>query len=70
LAALLDLAIGDEGGARQTGGGFGGAVVAIMRADRVESVRAAVLDGYRTPTGALPDITVEAPADGAGITSV
>ena len=70
LAALLDHAIGDEGGARQTGGGFGGAVVAIMRADRVEAVRAAVLDGYRTPTGALPDITVEAPADGAGITSV
>ena len=66
LAALLDAAIGEEGGARQTGGGFGGAVVAVMRAARVEAVRSAVLDGYRTPDGALPEISVETPADGAG----
>lgn len=49
LAALLNSAIGDEGGARQTGGGFGGTVVAIMRADRVDAVRRTVVGGYRTP---------------------
>lgn len=31
LVEQLDRAIGDEGGARMTGGGFGGAVVAVMR---------------------------------------
>jgi len=67
LAALLDAAIGNEGGARQTGGGFGGAVAAVMRADRVDAVRGAVLDRYRTPGGALPEISVEIPADGAGV---
>jgi len=63
LAALLNAAIGAEGGARQTGGGFGGAVVAVMRADRVAAVRDAVIDGYPT----VPAISVEIPADGAGI---
>ena len=63
LAALLNAAIGDEGGARQTGGGFGGAVVAVMRADRVDAVRQAVLAGYPT----APAISVESPADGAGL---
>lgn len=66
LAALLNAAIGAEGGARQTGGGFGGAVVGVMRADRVDAVRAAVLAGYRTPAGTTPAISVEVPADGAG----
>ncbi len=67
LAALLNHAIGEEGGARQTGGGFGGAVVAVLRADRVEAVRAMVLADYRTPGGALPSIEVETPAAGAGL---
>jgi galactokinase len=69
LAALINAAIGDAGGARQTGGGFGGAVVAVMRADRVDAVRSAVLDGYRTPGGAPPEISVEIPADGANVTA-
>ena len=34
LVALLQEAIGDAGGARMTGGGFGGAVVALARATR------------------------------------
>jgi galactokinase len=67
LAALLNAAIGEEGGARQTGGGFGGAVVGVMRADRVDAVRRAVIDGYRTPDGTVPDISVEVPAEGAGV---
>lgn len=67
LAALLNAAIGEEGGARQTGGGFGGAVVGVMRSDRVAAVRDAVLASYRTPAGMPPAITVECPAQGAGV---
>jgi galactokinase len=66
LAALLNDAIGGDGGARQTGGGFGGAVVALMPEDRVEQVRAAVLAGYRTPAGDAPLIMIEQACDGAG----
>lgn len=67
LAALLDAAIGPHGGARQTGGGFGGAVVAILPQDRVEQVRQSVLATYRTPAGTLPDIHVETPCAGASV---
>lgn len=66
LAALMNHAIGDEGGARQTGGGFGGAVVGIMRKDCVSQVQNTILEGYRTPAGETPVICVEAPAAGAG----
>ncbi|WP_068072982.1 galactokinase [Novosphingobium lentum] len=59
LAALLADTIGEQGGARMTGGGFGGAVVAILHADAVERVRATVLEHYRTPSGAAPDIMIE-----------
>jgi galactokinase len=66
LAAVMNAAIGEEGGARQTGGGFGGAVVGLMRKDRVAAVRDAVLESYRTPTGEAPLICIETPAAGAG----
>lgn len=67
LAELMSEAIGEQGGARQTGGGFGGAVVGLMRKDRVAAVREAVLESYRTPAGMRPEICVELPAAGAGL---
>ena len=67
LAALLNRAIGAEGGARQTGGGFGGAVVALLRQDRVAAVRAAVLAGYRTPAGDPPELVEALPSPGAAL---
>lgn len=66
LAALAHGAIGGEGGARMTGGGFGGCVVAVMPAQRVDEVRAAVLAGYRAPTGEVPWIWTTGSAAGAG----
>lgn len=60
LADCLNAAIGGEGGARMTGGGFGGAVVAVLPTDAVAAVRRAVQDGYQTPAGTAPDIIVEA----------
>lgn len=67
LAALMNEAIGADGGARQTGGGFGGAVVGVMRKSAVDAVARAVREGYRTPDGDAPEISIEAPAAGAGL---
>jgi galactokinase len=67
LVELLQQAIGSAGGARMTGGGFGGAVVALLPATEVERVRAAVLAGYRTPAGEPPLIMIETPAAGASL---
>ncbi|HEX8443581.1 MAG TPA: galactokinase [Allosphingosinicella sp.] len=67
LAELMSEAIGEHGGARQTGGGFGGAVVGLMRNDRVEAVRERVLSDYRTPSGELPDVRVERACSGASV---
>jgi galactokinase len=67
LAELMSDAIGQHGGARQTGGGFGGAVVGLMRNDRVNAVRERVLSQYRTPSGELPDLRVERACSGASV---
>ena len=67
LVDLLDEAIGGQGGARMTGGGFGGAVVALVRRDRLEPVVEAVNRGYRTPGGQEPQIMIERPGRGASL---
>ena len=59
LVDQLAAAIGPLGGARMTGGGFGGAVVAILKADAVPQVRTAIEAGYRTPAGATPEFMIE-----------
>ena len=68
LVALLQSAIGEEGGARMTGGGFGGACLAVLPAERVADVTAAVEAGYRTPDGGKPLIMVERPGPGVSLT--
>lgn len=65
LVAELQIAIGLRGGARMTGGGFGGAVVAIVEAAAVEPVMAHVKARYRTPEGKKPLIMVERAHSGA-----
>jgi galactokinase len=67
LVALLQREIGPEGGARMTGGGFGGCVVALLPAERVDAVTAAVRAGYRAPNGQPVLIHVCRPAAGAGL---
>ena len=51
LVALLQHHIGAAGGARMTGGGFGGCVVALLPHAAVAPVLAAVDRSYRTPQG-------------------
>jgi len=65
LVAELTGLIGGNGGARMTGGGFGGAVVALVPTARADAILAALT--YRTPTGAPPLTLIAAPAAGAGL---
>ena len=66
LVEIVKDAIGDRGGVRMTGGGFGGCVVALVPQDLVESARAAVERDYRGPKGQLSTIYVCRAAAGAG----
>jgi galactokinase len=67
LVALLQEAIGPQGGARMTGGGFGGCVVAMMRKDTQESVKAHITEHYTAPSGNAPQIFAAMPSAGAHI---
>ena len=66
LVAILADALGARGGARMTGGGFGGCVVALMEAEAVADALAAVRSHYRTPTGAEAQTFVVSAVTGAG----
>lgn len=65
LSDRLNALIGGEGGARMTGGGFGGAVVAVLAAGEVERVAAAIGADYQTPEGRVPDVMMVRPKAGA-----
>ncbi|MFM5885531.1 MAG: galactokinase [Novosphingobium sp.] len=65
LAAMMAAALDGHGGARMTGGGFGGAVIAIARRGAVDELAARVARDYRTPQGEAPQIMIETPAAGA-----
>lgn len=67
LAALAAREIGNEGGARMTGGGFGGCIVALMPRERAASVRATIEAGYQTPTGGKPHILECRPSAGVSL---
>jgi galactokinase len=65
LVARLQGAIGELGGARMTGGGFGGAVVAVMPSAKTDEVLTIISADYRTPEGKPPHIRIEKAAAGA-----
>jgi galactokinase len=67
LVALMQAAIGNEGGARMTGGGFGGACVAVLPAAHVAAVTANIEAGYQTPDGQRPLIMIERPGHGVAL---
>lgn len=46
LVTLLQEAIGNQGGARMTGGGFGGCVVAVLPTERTDAVRDHIKQAY------------------------
>ena len=51
LVELAQLVIGKSGGARMTGGGFGGCIVALAPHDKVDAVRKIIADNYEKTTG-------------------
>lgn len=66
LAAIMAAPLNGCGGARMTGGGFGGCVVAVAPRAQVPAVLAAIARDYRTPAGAPADVFVCRPSAGAG----
>ena len=54
LAAMLQDVAGEQGGARMTGGGFGGCVVALLPESRVDQAVEHVCAEYRSPEGEPP----------------
>ncbi len=66
LVDIVKEAIGEAGGVRMTGGGFGGCVVALVPEELVEAARQALDREYRAPNGAQATVHVCRAAAGAG----
>ncbi|MGQ0285716.1 galactokinase [Pasteurellaceae bacterium 22721_9_1] len=58
LVELAQVAIGNSGGARMTGGGFGGCIVVVAPTEKVEAVRKIIADNYEKQTGIKEDFYV------------
>ncbi|MGS5087789.1 UDP-glucose--hexose-1-phosphate uridylyltransferase [Hydrogenophaga sp. A37] len=67
LVQILQTAIGDQGGARMTGGGFGGCVVALLPETLVQTARHAVETHYRAPSGKTAAVYVCKASAGASV---
>jgi galactokinase len=69
LDALVATATAAPGviAARLTGAGFGGAIVALVRAGDVDAAVEAIEHGYATPAGRPPDVIRVRAAAGAGL---
>ena len=66
LVDIAAKAIGHVGGARMTGGGFGGCVVAVLPDDRVGATRSAIETNYRSPGGEPATVWICRASAGAG----
>jgi galactokinase len=66
LVQILKTSVGAQGGARMTGGGFGGCAVALLPQAEVARVQAQVLRQYRSPQGQAATVWVCQPSSGAG----
>ena len=66
LVEIVKSIIGDQGGVRMTGGGFGGCIVALIPSELVEKVRQAVAEQYAAQTGITETFYVCHASQGAG----
>ena len=66
LVEIVKAVIGERGGVRMTGGGFGGCVVALMPFDLVDEVKEAVAAQYEAQTGIKESFWVCKASEGAG----
>ncbi|MBU9847860.1 galactokinase [Rahnella ecdela] len=67
LVEIVKEVIGDKGGVRMTGGGFGGCIVALVPQDMVEKVRQAVEQQYHAHSGLKETFYVCTASQGASI---
>ncbi|KQN68794.1 galactokinase [Rahnella sp. R3(2024)] len=67
LVDIVKEVIGDKGGVRMTGGGFGGCIVALVPEDMVEKVRHAVEQQYQAHSGLKETFYVCTASQGAGV---
>lgn len=69
LDAMVDAAQASPGclGARMTGAGFAGCVVALVEADHVDSFTRSVRERFVAPPGAAPELLVCSASDGASV---
>ncbi|KYN90817.1 galactokinase [Vibrio cidicii] len=70
LVEIVKGVIGEQGGVRMTGGGFGGCVVALVPPALVEPVKAVVEEKYPLATGLNASIYVCQAKAGAGLMAV
>ncbi|MCU0728945.1 MAG: galactokinase [Sphingopyxis sp.] len=69
LADIMAAPLHGVGGARMTGGGFGGCVIALAPTDRVDAVIDAVATHYRDPEGNPATVFVAQASAGASVLS-
>lgn len=67
LVELIHQEIGDTGGVRMTGGGFGGCIVALVPDDVVGSVISLVEKSYQKQTGLKESIYTSRPVKGVAV---
>jgi len=66
IVKLLSSYLGERGGVRMTGGGFGGCVVALMPHNLVEGAKQLLAQKYQAKTGIKEDIYICKASNGAG----
>ncbi|MCC3717372.1 galactokinase [Rouxiella badensis] len=67
LVEIVKSVIGDRGGVRMTGGGFGGCIVALIPSELVEKVRKTVEHEYHAKTGIKETFYVCHASEGASV---
>jgi galactokinase len=66
LDLAVDVALREGAlGARMTGGGFGGATMALIECDRVPALRQAAQDAFRSAGRGEPSVRAVIPSEGA-----
>jgi galactokinase len=66
VVKILTEYLGDKGGVRMTGGGFGGCMVALMPHDMVDGAKQLIGDRYQAETGYKETVYICSASDGAG----
>ncbi|MWN89740.1 galactokinase [Gilliamella sp. Pra-s65] len=67
LVEIIHNVIGEQGGVRMTGGGFGGCVVALVSKDKIDDVKAIVNHNYAKKFGIKEDFYICHPSEGANV---